>query len=223
MIGYTKTFRTSLALGKGADDVTPTITRALESFNSDDGFAALRQRIESAGKSWSSIYETQQLQKLLCSLHADKQLIDSPSADLKGNLIPDYFARSGPVRNEGAGGAGPTNSRILTSFGKMTGDVQASYGLANLDSLSAKRQRTLPTDCKVYDTLNFATEVATHYATPKAARRLQAWVGQSVAEEFDMEGTVDHFEDFDAFLVDSKLKTGVSGSENSSKQLALTN
>ena len=39
------------------------------------------------------------------------------------------------------------------------------YGLANLDTLSPKRQRTLPVDCKVYDLLNFATEIATHHAS----------------------------------------------------------
>ena len=46
----------------------------------------------------------------------------------------------------------------------MTGDLQRIYGMANLDALSVKRQRTLPAACKVYDLLNFASEVATHHA-----------------------------------------------------------
>lgn len=48
----------------------------------------------------------------------------------------------------------------------MTGDTSRLYGLANLDALSAKRQRTLPVRCKVYelckvyDLLNFAPATA---------------------------------------------------------------
>ena len=66
---------------------------------------------------------------------------------------------------------------------------------------------------KLFIELNFATEVATHYAEPQAARKLQAWVGSTVSEECDMEGTKEEFGDFADFLIDSKMSQGVSGSE----------
>ena len=40
---------------------------------------------------------------------------------------------------------------VMYAFGKMTGDLTRVYGLANMDALSAKRQRTLPSACRVYD------------------------------------------------------------------------
>jgi len=78
--------------------------------------------------------------------------------------------------------------------------------------LSAKRQRALPVKCTVYDAINYATEVATHYATPSGARLLNAWVGGTLGEEYDMEGTKDKFTDFAAFHIERKLSTGATGS-----------
>ena len=70
------------------------------------------------------------------------------------------------------------------------------YGLANLDALSAKRQRVLPSRCRVYDLLNFASEVATHHSTPAGSQSLQAFVGTTVADEFDLEGTASKGSEF---------------------------
>lgn len=97
----------------------------------------------------------------------------------------------------------------------MTGDPAEAYGLANLDALSFKRQRTLPVKCTVYDAINFTTEVATHYARPEGARRLNALVGTTISEEYDMEGTKDRFGEFADFLVESKMASGMTGSEYS--------
>ena len=41
----------------------------------------------------------------------------------------------------------------------------------------------------MYDLLNFASEMATHRATPLAGRHLQAYIGSLISDEFDMEGT----------------------------------
>lgn len=87
----------------------------------------------------------------------------------------------------------------------MTGDTSRLYGLANLDALSAKRQRTLPVRCKVYDLLNFASEVATHHADEYGSRSSQAWLGSLVSGEYDLENSCDSFDDFQAFFLDRKL------------------
>src|SRR5690242_21369888 len=61
---------------------------------------------------------------------------------------------------------------------------------SNLDALSAKRQRTLPARCKVYDLLNFASEVATHHATPAGERGLQGFVGRSEEHTSELQSHV---------------------------------
>jgi hypothetical protein len=75
-----------------------------------------------------------------------------------------------------------------------------TYGLANLEALSEKRRRILPAKCRIYDLLNFASEVATHHASSHANRRLQAYIGGLISDEYDLEGTADAAE-FDAFFV----------------------
>ena len=76
------------------------------------------------------------------------------------------------------------------------------YGLANLDALSDKRKRILPSKARVYDLINFASEVATHHATAEGANRVQAYIGSLIADEFDLEGTATDAPDFDAFFLD---------------------
>ena len=89
----------------------------------------------------------------------------------------------------------------------MAGDLTSIYGLANMDALSAKRQRTLPSACRVYDLLNFASELATHHAKPEGGRKLQAFIGDLVSGEFDLEGTADQFADWKDFFVDTSAKS----------------
>ena len=99
-------------------------------------------------------------------------------------------------------GASETDaSPLFHSFHKMTGDLTQIYGLANLDALTVKRQRTLPAACKVYDLLNFASEVATHHASEHGNRSLQAHIGDLISGEYDLEGTVDHLSDWRDFFI----------------------
>ena len=70
-----------------------------------------------------------------------------------------------------------------------------------MKALSTKRQRVLPSRSRVYDLLNFASEVATHHAMPSGARAMQAIIGNLVSDEFDMEGTAEAATDFNDFLV----------------------
>ncbi|MFN3198127.1 MAG: DUF932 domain-containing protein [Bradymonadia bacterium] len=89
--------------------------------------------------------------------------------------------------------------QTFMDFRRTVGDLAGMYGLANLNALSTKRLRILPARCRVYDLLNFATEVATHHANEAGARRLQAYVGTLISEEYDLEGTAEQVTEFADF------------------------
>ena len=82
-----------------------------------------------------------------------------------------------------------TGSGVMKQFHALTGDINASYGLANLDALSPKKQRTLPVKCSVYGLLNFASELATHQTKSGGARKLGAYIGGLISTEYDLENT----------------------------------
>jgi hypothetical protein len=199
-IGFSKTFRSELNVGRGDDGVHFALTRVLEGFNNEEGFAALRQRFESAANSWASVNEANRLYKTLIRLHHRKEV--------KGHSV---------LPTEGSDGA-ETAYRglpVLRAFHQMTGDLSQMYGLANLDTLSIKRQRTLPAACKVYDLLNFASEVATHHATAQGNRSMQAFIGDLVSNEYDLEGTGDHMGDWRDFFINNKATADTVASMNS--------
>lgn len=208
-VGYTGAFKSSVPLGKANDNIAFALLRVLDQFGSDEGYAALRQRIESAGSSWASVNESMTLYKLLLKLHNEKAEVEEDDA-IRMNLSADsphingLLASSDRVDNLG--------SPAIKAFHAMTGDVSELYGLANIDALSAKRQRTLPVKCTVYDMVNFATEMATHHTSSSAARRLNGWVGELLANEYDMEGTGEKFHDFADFHISSKLANQMTGS-----------
>lgn len=196
-IGMTKAFRSQVAVGKGESGVF-ALTKAMEGFNNEEGFAAIRQRFESATSSWASVYETAQLYRTIARVANQGGITGGKS------VLTDKWKSN--VENSVT-----EELPILSAFHKMTGDVALTYGISNLDSLTVKRQRTLPTKCTVYDALNFATEVATHHANPEAARSLQAWVGQLISGEYDMEGTKEKFSEFADFHVD-KARLAIAAS-----------
>ncbi len=165
MVGYGRAFRSDISLGK---DISHCISRALSGFDNGEGYAALRQRCESAQKSWASVRECADLCKSLMRMNDGK------------SIKADHWLRD---------------------FHRMTGNLNTLYGLANLDAISQKRQRVLPARCRVYDLLNFASEMATHRASPEAGRRLQAFIGSLISDEYDMEGTAQSVTDFADFFV----------------------
>lgn len=211
-IGYSKAFRSQIALGKGDDDVLPQLVRTLEGFGNEEGYAALRQRFESSQNSWASVYEANMLQRSLYQLYARQDL--GGEALPKGTSIASWFAANKSDRM-GSGTDAVGQTPIFMAFNNMTGNISHLYGLANIEALSVKRQRTLPVQCTMYDLLNFATEVATHYANPEAARRLQGWVGETISNEYDMENTKEAYGEFADFHMDSKFGEGLTGSEPS--------
>jgi hypothetical protein len=91
----------------------------------------------------------------------------------------------------------------------MVGDYESRYGLASIEALSIKRQRMLQANCRVYDLINFATEIASHHAPPMAASRLQAWLGATITEEFDLENTANDVPEFVDVFTDVGGRPGV--------------
>jgi hypothetical protein len=192
-IGYAPAFRSELNVGRGGAGTNFALQRVLEGFNNEEGFAALRQRFESASRSWASVHEVNSTYRTLARLLG-----------------------TGGLAKEEVGGDGASlpvsRSQVLRSFNKMTGDLAQSYGLANLDALSVKRQRTLPAGCKVYDLLNFASELATHHASDDGQRTLQAYIGGLVGNEFDLEGTAEQFTDWRDFFIGNEGTTSTLAS-----------
>lgn len=90
---------------------------------------------------------------------------------------------------------------VLTDFHRLTGQMNQLYGLTNLDALSEKRLRVLPVKCRVYDLVNFASEIATHHADEASSRTLQAYIGSLISDEYDMEGTAVEAPEFADFFV----------------------
>lgn len=189
-VGYGKAFRSEINIGKTDEDVRYALIRAMDGFNNEEGFQAMRSRFENAGKSWASVNECQKLYRALATLANRNEL--------------KTIGREAVKMADGSMEVLETANPIFHNFHKMTGDLTQIYGLANLETLTTKRQRTLPASCKVYDLLNYATEVATHCAAPRGARALQAYVGDLVSNEYDLEGTVDQFSDWRDFFVGSE-------------------
>lgn len=187
-------FRTELNLGKGDDVVRASIIRALDGFNSDEGYSALKQRFTSAGQSWASVYEATSLYKVLIAMHSRDRLI--------GQTVQR-------TRGEDAGDVEKTGSQLLTNFHKVTGDISSISGLASLDALSAKRQRSLPVKCSVYDLINLATEIGTHHSSEAGRQIMDGWVGGLIGsqEGYDMEGTKEKWTEFQDFFTNVDPKT----------------
>lgn len=163
-------FRSEIVKG---DDAVYNIARALDTFDSDDGFSALRQRFMAAQTSPASLWECLRLFRAL------RQTTDPNEA--------------------------------IKTYEKVVGDVYNVYGVANLDGISAKKLRLLPAKCKVYDLLNLASEIATHKAERKDSIKLQSWIGTTVSDEYDLEGTETRKGDFEGtFLPKSKRQKSAS-------------
>jgi hypothetical protein len=208
-VGYAKAFRSSLSIGRGNDDVNYSITRALEGFNNEEGFAALRQRFDAAAKSWASVNEAQGLYKHLVKLTANKH-IGWDGAATAGDSGIRHWLQQPDTTGQQAQAVDEIGSPLITAFHRLTGDTSRLYGLANLDALSVKRQRTLPIRCRTYDLINFASEVATHHADEYGARATQAWLGSLISGEYDLENSADSFSDFQDFFLDRKLDGGTA-------------
>lgn len=198
-VGYSRAFRSELSVGRGDDGVAFALTRVLDGFNNEEGYAALRQRFEMATRSWASVAEANRLYKMLARLHNRGEIRGRAAVPTAGGDSGEECGRS----------------PLFHAYHKLTGDLTSIYGMANLNTLSVKRQRTLPTACRVYDLLNFASEVGTHHATESGNRQVQAFIGDLISGEYDLEGTVDQFGDWRDFFVGNESTTATLASLHS--------
>ena len=95
----------------------------------------------------------------------------------------------------------PTTIKIMRAYTGLVGDLCAVYGLTHIDALTRKKMQQLPSYCSMYDLINFATEVATHYCTEKNGRLLQAELGNFLMSEYDLENTRQAKPDFADWFV----------------------
>lgn len=165
-IGYTKAFRSQASLGKNEADAFHSMVRFTEAFSNEEGFAALRERLESALTSPVSLEEYHQVYKIL-------------TGDVMKSLHTNDSGKPVPASESSIG------NRLSGLCGSL-----AVYGIANFDALTQKRRRVIPTTTKMYDLINFVTEIATHQANVEQARKLQGWVGTTITGEYDLEGTL---------------------------------
>ncbi len=193
-VGFANSFKTALALGQGSDSIQFTLQRALEAFSNEEGYAMLRERFETSMRSWASIREQQELYKLLLQLQSDNTLREN-AQNVKSFDSKDL--------EHGLGNA------LLKTFDRITGNPFDLYRISDPNLLGDKKKRTLPVSCKVYDMFNFATELATHHVNENNARQLQAWVGNMLSGEFDLEESCDQFSDWqDMFFSNIQRKQG---------------
>ena len=180
-IGYSKAFRSTLQLGKKTDDAVPTMNRFIDSFNNEEGYAALRQRFESATQSPASLDELFSLHTLL-----SKPAMESLHVSDNGSEVTQ------------------SDSIITKKMRELCGSMEI-YGLVSFDSISQKKRRSIPTSGTVYDLMNFTTEIATHIANTEQSRKLQAWVGTLLSSEFDLEGVLGDNEQPQDLFFDKEL------------------
>src|SRR5262249_32644419 len=103
-IGYSPAFRSELNVGRGAKGTEFALMRVLDGFNNEEGYAAMRQRFESASKSWASVNEVSRLYRTLTRIQQNKGL-----------------ERRATVGGDGAAeGMSPVSWQ--RSFAKLTGD-----------------------------------------------------------------------------------------------------
>lgn len=188
VVALTPAFKTSVII----DSVNgcSTLERAMSSYSNEDGFVAMRSRIQSAQKSWASVFECVNFSRLLWALQPD---------DFKPEVLMVVESAN---KNE-------NRNRLVMRFFEICGNLNEVYGVAQLESLSDKRMRQLPSKATVYDLICFSSEIATHQLLPDAARAFNNFVGSLIGSDlFDLEGSCEEFGNFSDFLdpVSAKAK-----------------
>jgi hypothetical protein len=94
---------------------------------------------------------------------------------------------------------------IMADFRHLSGDIEHRYFGENTFT-SPKKMRALPTAARVYELMNFATEIATHRVSEDSARKLNGWVGTMLSEDYDLEDSCDQFDDWRQFFATETKK-----------------
>jgi hypothetical protein len=166
--------------GKDTDGGLARIIQTLESFGNDEGYSALRSRLESATTSYASVAECTAVSKAVFQAMQGGKANDDREA----------------VKN------------MLDAFDRLTGNFVTMYGLVNENAIGKKRLSTLPSRATVYDLMNFGTEIATHHVPNEVRRRqVQGIIGEMLGKEYDLEGSGKDGRDFIDVYIDADKET----------------
>lgn len=167
----------------GKDEIMHTIGRALETYANEEGFDLLVRQIEKAQMTTASINECNTVGKVLSQ---------------RVGLKPGHGSQLQKFHQMCAGGG--------------NGSLLDFYGEASLDSLDKDFQKKLPSGCKVYDLLNFVTELNSHHVNEsdfQSRRALHELTGNLLSGRYDLEGMETGNDDFtDLFITDKKDTKG---------------
>ena len=158
LIADNKVFKSAIKLGKETRHTSIPLMRAIETFNNEEGYQAIRQRLECARYSEASLNET--------------------------NSLYNAFRRAERAET-------PRWQAIHENLVKLYGRVDQKYGIATMESISAKKARLLPMNCTVADLINFAIEVGSSSNVDTNREPIDQWVGKMLCNEYDLENTLD--------------------------------
>lgn len=183
VIGYSPAFRSEITVGKKNDSTEFALERMMDTFNNPDGFTGIREMFELAAVSWASVNEAVRLNNVILKVHQLSNLKKEAGKLIIGSSTSDNAIETGATP-------------IMAKFMELTGNMNKIYNTSNIDTIPLKKQRLLPAGCKVYDILNFASEVATRYTLPAGGRIIQAYIGKLISQEYDLAGTAANNESY---------------------------
>jgi hypothetical protein len=177
--GFNKKYQSGINFGKDGKP-QDTLFRIIDSFSNEEGYVELRDKLEHANNSWASVGEIVNIIKFIWNL----SLTD---------LTPEH-ASSINQRIENK-----IKINMLRELEEKTGDLRAIYSVTDLDNLSSRKQRSLPSKMSVYELIKFASK-KTEILIPPAKRRLLMIIGNMLSREYDLEDSKDQFPEFNDFF-----------------------
>ncbi len=93
---------------------------------------------------------------------------------------------------------------IMNRLERVTGSLSDKYHVPSENALSIKKQRLLNMNCSVAHLINTGSELVTHrpeiFSKPES---VYAWIGDRIANEFDLEGEEKRFDNRDFMIVNA--------------------
>jgi len=163
--------------------------RIIQTYNNEEAWINLKNRILTSQNSWASVLEVMGLTRLFWEMSME-------------DFNQDYLNR---VYTEWADSE-RIISDVLRKLQDITGDVRAIYAISSIDSLSIKKQRILPTKASVYELLGFAARFSNNWLKYEAARRIDQYIGNILSTDFDLENSRESFPKFEDFLAERIVK-----------------
>jgi hypothetical protein len=160
-VAHTAAFRSDIAIG---DNPEYNISRAIDSFDSDEGFSALRQRFTAAQAAPASLWECLKLHRIVDKISSGAQTPEIASAFDKafGDIYRSYGVANLDAISE-------KKLHLLPSKSKV-------YDLINFASETATHRGR-------------AQASTDSVAAGSVASKLYGWIGNIVSDEYDLEGT----------------------------------